>query len=290
SNTYNLIGYAYMLIDKPVSAENAYRQAMLLNRNDKSAMAGLARTLLAQKRYNECIYAVKELLKEEPRNKDLWYILTNCYSETGQIKEAIKSLETANIISDENYSSFITLGDLYLMNEQSDYAAANYHKAFKQQGANPKDIVRAASNLFDYGNTNEAYRIIENHRKKISTNTQEEKKLKLIEAGIFINQQKLSQAEKILINLAENYPLDSSILIMNGDLYLQQKQYEKAILYYERAERTADDKSQALIRQAKVEVERENYNRAAELLENAQKLNPQPYIEKYLNQVKRFAD
>lgn len=288
--TWTLIGYTYMLLEKPVSAENAYRQAMLLDGNDRAALSGLARCLLMQGRYNECIYAVKEIIKEDSGNQDLWYILTNCYTETGNIREAINTLETADIITSENYNTYIALGNLYLMNRQPDYSYKNYTKAFKSEKTEAEDIIKAAGNLFEYGNAEEAYEIINRNRKKIKEDTEQDRRLSIIETGILISTGKLSQAENILEKLQEKYPLDSSILIMSGDLSLKQKKYEKAIIYYERAERTAEDRSSVIIKQAKVEVERENYTKAAELLETAQKLNPQPYIEKYLQQVRRFAE
>ncbi|MCK9224295.1 MAG: tetratricopeptide repeat protein [Candidatus Muirbacterium halophilum] len=288
SKTYNLIGYTNMLLGNPISAENAYRQAMLVEITDNSALTGLARSLLMQKRYTECIYTVKEALKNDMKNKDLWHILTNCYAETANYQKAITTLETANLLTKKNYSTHITLGDLYLINSQPDYSWQNYKKAFDYKEAKAKDIVKAAGNLFEYGNIQEAMNIIKNNKSILKKDSKEDKTIKIIEAGILINTQKYTEAQNILEKLAIQYPTNTQILLMNGDLKFSQKEYEKAIIYYERAERTAEDRSQSIIKQAKVEVERENYQKAADLLETAQKLNPQPYIEKYLKQVKRF--
>ena len=55
------------------------------------------------------------------------------------------------------------------------------------------------------------------------------------------------------------------------------------------AGRIADKETQALIRQAQIEVGRERYKRAAELLEAAQALKPVPHVARYLEQVRRLA-
>ena len=57
----------------------------------------------------------------------------------------------------------------------------------------------------------------------------------------------------------------------------------------ERAARVKGFEADALVRHAQIEVRRERYGRAAELLENAQVFQNQPHVGRYLEQVRRLA-
>jgi hypothetical protein len=59
---------------------------------------------------------------------------------------------------------------------------------------------------------------------------------------------------------------------------------------YERAARVAGFEARGLIRQAQVEVERERYPRAIELLEAAQAFDAQPHVARYIEQLRRMVE
>jgi len=88
--------------------------------------------------------------------------------------------------------------------------------------------------------------------------------------------------------LLEEDPLDGDALIALGDLHREADELEEAIIAYERAARISGKEAQALVRQAQVEVERERYARAVELLEAAQAIDPRPNVARYLDQVREL--
>ena len=84
-------------------------------------------------------------------------------------------------------------------------------------------------------------------------------------------------------------PLHGEALLVLGDLYRETGKLEKALLSYERAARISGMEADGLIRQAQIEVERERYKNAVDLLEVAQSFRPQSHVSRYLEQVRRLA-
>jgi tetratricopeptide (TPR) repeat protein len=73
-----------------------------------------------------------------------------------------------------------------------------------------------------------------------------------------------------------------------GDLYREQGELERALLYYERAQRAGVKGATVLLRQAQIEIERERYKQAVAILEEAQRIDSSPFVSRYLAQVRRF--
>ena len=84
-------------------------------------------------------------------------------------------------------------------------------------------------------------------------------------------------------------PLDGRTLLVLAQLQQDAGFMEDAAMTCERATRVKGCEAEALVRQAQIEVRRERYGRAAELLENAQVFQNQPHVERYLEQVRRLA-
>ena len=59
-------------------------------------------------------------------------------------------------------------------------------------------------------------------------------------------------------------------------------------MLYERAASTEGSEAEALVRQAQIEVERERYGRAVELLEASLVFDDAPHVTRYLEQVRRL--
>jgi len=85
--------------------------------------------------------------------------------------------------------------------------------------------------------------------------------------------------------LAEN-PLHGEALITAGNILRKRGDLEEALIHYQRAERTSPDhKAMALVRQAQIAVEREEYGQAVKWLKQSLEIDRQPHVERYLEQV-----
>ena len=111
-----------------------------------------------------------------------------------------------------------------------------------------------------------------------------------------ILRERRAKGQKIYIISDEAYrkllfddPLDARALLAFGDLQRDTGKPEEAVMAYERAARISGFEARALIRHAQVEIERERYKKALELLEAALAFDDQPHLRKYVEQVRRLA-
>jgi tetratricopeptide (TPR) repeat protein len=74
-----------------------------------------------------------------------------------------------------------------------------------------------------------------------------------------------------------------------GQHYSRQNEPDRAIFYYERAESLEVFEASAKIRHAQVLVGIRRYAEAVPLLRRAQELKPREDVQRYLEQVERFA-
>jgi tetratricopeptide (TPR) repeat protein len=83
-------------------------------------------------------------------------------------------------------------------------------------------------------------------------------------------------------------PLDARTMLLLARGQWQQGRLEEAAMTCERAARIPGHEADTLVLHAQIEVERQRYARAAELLEAAQAFEQRPYVQRYLDQVRRM--
>src|SRR5262245_57326152 len=77
--TYGLLGYAYAATGQPLSAESAYRSAVLLQPDLVDWKLGLTQALLKQQKHAEAAALCGELLERTPERADLWLLQANAF-------------------------------------------------------------------------------------------------------------------------------------------------------------------------------------------------------------------
>ncbi len=290
---FTLLGYAFLLQGQSLPAETAYRRALLLKPDDVNTSLGLAKCLLEQERYREAIRLLEDLVAREPQRSELWLLLANAHLALEKPHQAIVKLECARRLGIASTEALATLGDLYLNCRQPAEALAAYKEAFAGEEPPLDRLLRSVEGFIMLRMPAEADSLLRQARKVAqespsSFSPDQHRKLLRLEA----KQAYLSGDRKTALmayeRLLEENPLDGDALIALGDLYREAGELEEAIIAYERAARIRDRKAQALVRQAQVEVERERYARAVELLEAAQAIDPRPNVARYLHQVRRL--
>ncbi|RLC46794.1 MAG: hypothetical protein DRH70_04780 [Candidatus Coatesbacteria bacterium] len=290
---FTLLGYAFLLQGQLLPAETAYRQALLLKPDDVNTSLGLAKCLLEQERYHEAIRLLEGLVEREPQRSQLWLLLANAYLALEKPRQAIVKLECARRLGIASAEVLATLGDLYLNCRQAAEALAAYKEAFAGDEPPLDRLLRSVQGFLMLRMPAEADSLLRQARKVAqespsSLSPDQHRKLLRLEA----QQAYLSGDRKAALmaykRLLEEDPLDGDALIALGDLYREADELEEAIIAYERAARISGKEAQALVRQAQVEVERERYARAVELLEAAQAIDPRPNVARYLDQVREL--
>jgi tetratricopeptide (TPR) repeat protein len=288
--TLTLIGYTFLMKGESVPAESAYRQALLLKPDDINAYRGLAKCLIDQERYREAVRLLENILEKDPGNVQLWLLLANANVAVGKTDAAITKLECARYLKIASPEAMATLGDLYINRNQPDGALSAYREAFSSWKPSPGRMLRAAEGLVmlrDYRGAEEMIGKLELAPEPLSR--RQTKRLHCLRAHLSYLKGDIKAAIISYKKLLEEDPLDADALLALGDLYREEGKLEEAVISYERASHIRGKEAEALVRQAQVEVERERYSRAVELLESALVFAHKRSVAKYLEQVRRLA-
>lgn len=291
AETYLLLGHALFMEESVVSAESAYRQALLLRPRDNEARTGLVKALLQQERYQEGLALLNEILNAQPLDQDLWSLKVNGLLAKGNIEEAIAALEQARRLDCASPEMVATLGDLWLNQNRPKDGLAAYEEAFDQEDPDLERILRAAEGFLMLPDADGALKMLNQAEKEMPENVDLELKIRLLrlksEWALLNNQ--FTEAETLSKTILVLDPLDGRTLLQLANIQVENGELAKAILSCERAARIDGFEANALLRQARIEIERDNYRQAVALLESAQVFEPRPYVADYLEQVRRLA-
>jgi len=109
--TYGLLGYALASTEQHVSAESAYRQAILLQPKTLDWKVGLCRSLFKQQKFGEAIALCEDLLKLTGQKPDYLLLQANAYLGLKQPMQAAQIYEILDLEGKTPVAALQTLGD-----------------------------------------------------------------------------------------------------------------------------------------------------------------------------------
>jgi tetratricopeptide (TPR) repeat protein len=289
ADTYLLLGHGLMMKRQAVPAETAYRQALLLDPDNRDAQRGLVQALLEQERFPEVRNLLRSALDQQPREASFWSLLANVEVAAGDTAGAIRTVETARRLHACPPPLLMLLGDLYLDAGRAADAVACYEVATSAGAVEPARLLRAVEGLVQMGEAGKADALL---KATVATLAPDDggtgKTVIRLNAEIAVLQGQPRQAVALYRQLAAADPLDGRVLLRLGDLLRETGNAGEAELTYERAGRVSGFEADALVRRAHLEVDAKRFAEAAELLEAAQRLAPQPSVANYLEQIRRL--
>jgi tetratricopeptide (TPR) repeat protein len=292
SLTYGLLGYAYASADNFLSAESAYRQAVLLDPSTLDWKMGLARSLFKQERYAEAVSLCASLIDSNPDRADLWLLQANAYVGLQKPLKAAENYEFVDRLGKSTVDSLNMLGDIYVNEELYEMAVTAYIRALEQNpDRNAERALRACKVLVTRGALDETKSLIARVEQLhgASLGPVDQKALLRLRARIAVSEGKGDEEVRVLEEIVALDPLDGEALILLGQHAARANNPEKAVFYYERAESLEKFKADASVRHAQLLVSQSKYTEALPLLRRAQELKPRDDIQKYLTQVERVA-
>lgn len=288
-----LLAHALLLQDRAVSAESAYRQALLLRPDDFGGAIGLTKCLVLQERYREALVLAGEILGRDTRRKELWALRANAHIALDEPRKALFTLESARRVGQADNEMLSMLGDLYLNEGQPEEALGCYQASFGGDSPDSRRLLRACRGFVMTGRDKEARVLLARARSLLTADREsvapaDRRKVLRLEADLSRLEGNTQGAMASYRALLEEDPLDAGALIAVGDIHRERGALEDAVMSYERASRVEGSESRALVRQAQTEVERARYGRAVELLRAAQAFEERPEVARYLDQVQRL--
>ncbi len=288
---FGLLGFCYMNAGKNVSAEAAYRQALVFEPENVDFKLGLVKSSIATANYDYALALLDELIKEYPERDNLWTLQANIHIQREQPAKASLSLEMVRRAGKATPQTLYLLGDLYMTQESRDLALGAYQEAIeKDGGANPAKALRAAQILVSRGAWTEAGQLFAKiHQAPTKLVGADELKLLKLESKAAMANGGGEKAITTLEQIVQKDPLDGEALLLAGDFYSKNGQKEKAELRYQTAANISGFEAEAFVKHAQLLVQAQKYAQATELLKKAQKVKPRDNVQRYLEKVEQLA-
>ncbi|MEM9159674.1 MAG: tetratricopeptide repeat protein [Verrucomicrobiota bacterium] len=292
TTTMGLLGLCYVNEGKAISAETAYREAIVLDPSVKDWKVGLAKALLLQQKYQESIAVLEEILISEPGADVIWSSQANAYIGLDDPEMAAANLEIVTRLGKGNADTLNLLGNIYMSRNLPSLALTYFQRAIDKDPNQPISThIETAEILATRGSFDEAAAMAKKVRssyKNISRD--DETKILRLESQIALASTNPESAIPILTKLVDNDPLDGDALMMLADYNSGLGDidgYTRADIYFERATKIPEFQVRALIAWASSYVSREKFGEAIPLLERANTLEPKEHIGRYLDQVRK---
>lgn len=290
---YGLLGNAYLNLEKYASARLAYQNATLLDAENPLWELGIIKCAIATERYQEAVSLLDGVLSKQPDNAALWALQGNVYLQMEEADKAAVNFEILRKSGKATLQHLMLLGDIYMLSESIDLALAVYLEAIDQDGKGDiRRSLNAARILLNQGAWEPASAMFTKIRQAHEPTLSEQETFQLLkmESQVAIANGKGQEALSVLEQIIEKNPLDAEALLLAGDFYMQAEDFEKALFRFEMVARIPGSESDGWVKQATVLVKQQQYTKAIELLEKAQKSNPRDNIQKFLDSVKRVAN
>ncbi len=286
SEYYLFLGNAYMLSNFDTPAETAFRQCLMIDPTNQNAKLGLCRSLLNQDKYKDVIPIANELLALNAESQVYWMLLANVQIAEGNITNALYSLETAKRLGCTTPDMEMTLANIYLNQNLSENAISIYTKLLK---SNKKFDDQQLKNIINALLSMDKIELAEKLFKEVKTKDifNQESILKL-QAAIYVAKNQQENAVKIYKQILEDNPIDAETLIAYATYLKNQQEYEKAIITIKPVTRLKGNEATALLILTDIELERRNFQAAANYLENAMIFENNLATENYLRQIKKL--
>jgi len=288
---FGLLGFAYMNQGKYVSAEGAYRQALVFEPENVDLKTGLVKCAVATANFDYALTLLDELLQQFPEKDNLWTLQANIYIQKEQPAKAAISLEMLRRLGKANALNLFLLGDLYMTQEARDLALSAYLEAIEKDGGqNLPKALRAAQILVSRSAWDEARNLFARIRSGGSAPAgSDELKLLKLESKTAIATGEGEKAIQTLEQITLKDPLDGEALLLAGDYYSKHGEREKAEFRYQTAAGIAGFEADAFVKHAQLLVQTQKYAQAVELLRKAQKAKPRDNVQRYLDKVEQLA-
>ncbi|MDP3852056.1 MAG: tetratricopeptide repeat protein [Luteolibacter sp.] len=304
ARVYGLLGYCRLLKKNAVAAENAYRQAYLLDASSRDWKLGLAQALMTQEKFPEAANLIGTLIEENPNDKQLWLQQTNAYLAMERKDDAIVNLETLRLKGIADEANLNLLGNLHMDRNEPQLALLSYLAAMDK--ATVLDIPRALKSariLNDYGFPDKAEQFIARIRSKTGDKLPSAHLTALLLTEVRVSQSK-NEAERtgtLLKQLVELNPADGEVLVELGrhkDLLSRDEADEEkraalvneARTSYQLAARIEAVAYQAHLALGQMLVRERRYPEALTHLQAALNLRKSESLEQYTSRVRRAAD
>lgn len=290
---YGLLGYCYLQKEDFLPAEEAYRNAILQEPDNRDWKLGLARSLLAMEKYSDAVALFGSLIESNPDDTTAWLLQANAYIGLEQPLAAAVNLEAVRMLGKAQKGSLVLLGDIYMKSGMPELAKSAYLEviAKDETAAEFSTAYRAAELLIRTRSWKEAQEVLASIDRRYAKELPEGDALDVmtLEAKVALARGRDKEAARLLEAVVKRDGTRGEALLELAAYHRKQGSTEKAIFLVERAENLQAYEYQALLQHAQLMVSAKDYSKGAQLLRRAIQIKSEPRVESFLARVEDAA-
>ncbi len=288
---YGLIGYCYLNLDKPSTALDAYKVAIMLAPDSRDWKLGQLQCLIALERSQEAIGLLYEFIKAEPNKADWWKLQANQFLAIDERAKAAANLTVVKDLGKADGPTLALLGDLLVNEGLVEPAVESYIDAMAKGGARPARIIEVVNSLIYMEQLGSAKTLLSKLESSMSSKLDEKQQLSLlnVKARLAMQEDDTDGAAGFLADMVKKDPLNGGALLSLSELEKKRGDLAKAEYYAENATKIDGYAHQAYITLAQLNVGKHDYEAAAKYLREAQQIDPKDYVADYLLRIEQAA-
>lgn len=287
-----LIGQCHLALENGPEAETAFRYAAFLQPTVVDWKRGAIASLIKQRRFPEAIGYLDAMIARDPDNREFLVQQAQLYSANEEHLKAAEVLEVLALDGRANGDDLLQLGDLYLHSALPRLAVRAYEQAAQKSDKFDR-MVKAAEVMAGSNALTEAGELTTvlrgRFKEAAGVKVELKKRILKVDAKIAAARKSDDESIRILREITETDPLDGDAWLLLGKAHQDKKDAERAIFAYERAAALEASKPDANLRLAQIYAARQDYTKAIQLIEEAQRLKPRDNVARYLDQLRLIA-
>ena len=289
---YGLLGFAHSSEGHHLSAESAFRMAILLDPSTKDWQMGLARAFFDLKRWDDAIALTGNMLESDPESSQLWILQANAYIGLEEPMKAAENFEIVDRLGKATSDSLMLLGDIYLNSELFAPAVDVYLRVLEGEGPDLGRLIRSAKILSARNANEQSKRLLGAVQAEIGqeeTDPELKKEVLRLSARIALAEGEGDLQARILKQIVDLDPLDGDALLLLGRHAVRTSNDAQAIFYFERAMAVDASEADANLELGKLLSAQGKYSEALPMLRRAQQINPREPVQRFLEQIEKRA-
>ncbi len=284
--SYGLLAYAYLTLEKHESALSAYRMARMFKPDSPDFRRGQAHCLLMTQQHKAAIALFDELIAETPAEREYWLLQANAFLGTDQKVKAIANLEIVADSGRADFASLTLLADLHLDQDNHGLALKRYRQALNDF---PPESARPTLRPLDYLIQRRLFEDADGYLRlvreklgdRIKADPQAARRIAVHEAQIQLEVGDAERGAALLRETLKTDPLNGRSLLLLGEHHLRKAEYEQSGIQFERALADPETQVDALVALGRLAVEQNLLKEALPHLSKALTLRPNPDIERF---------
>lgn len=288
---YGLIGYCYLNMDKPSTALDAYKVAIMLAPDSRDWKLGQLQCLIALEQSKEAIGLLYEFIKEEPSKADWWKLQANQFLVLDERTKAAANLTVVKDLGKADGQTLALLGDLLVNEGLVGPAVESYSESMELGGARPGRIIEVVSSLIYMDQLPSAKTLLSKLESAMASELTEKQEMSVlnVKARLAMQEDDTDGAATFLAAMVKKDPLNGGALLSLSELEKKRGDLAKAEYYAENASKVEGFAHQAFIALAQLNVGKRDYAAAAKYLREAQQIEPKDYVADYLLRIEQAA-